>query len=81
VSVIAASAAIIAAVVALLGAREARQTTRVQDLEKGLDGAHEQILAARADREQIWLYCRQLIHHIYVGNPPPPPPPPPGIFD
>ena len=29
----------------------------------------------------LWLYNRQLIDHIYRGNPPPPPTPPAGLYD
>ncbi len=34
-----------------------------------------------ADNQLLWLYNRQLMDHIYRGNPPPPPAPPPGLFD
>jgi hypothetical protein len=34
-----------------------------------------------AHNRMLWLYCRQLIDHIYRGKPPPPPPAPVGLFD
>lgn len=40
-----------------------------------------QLTRWRADNHLLWLHNRQLIDHIYRGNPPPPPPPPPGLFD
>ncbi|GGF30229.1 hypothetical protein GCM10010922_01490 [Microbacterium sorbitolivorans] len=40
-----------------------------------------QLTRWKADNHLLWLHNRQLIDHIYRGNPPPPPPPPPGLFD
>ena len=34
-----------------------------------------------AQNQLLWLYNRQLIDHIYRGNPPPPPTPPAGLYD
>lgn len=35
----------------------------------------------QAENQMLWLYNRQLVDHIYRGNPPPPPAPPAGLFD
>lgn len=40
-----------------------------------------QLAKWKADNQLLWLYSRELIDHIYRGNPPPPPAPPAGLFD
>lgn len=40
-----------------------------------------QLTKWQADNQLLWHYNRQLIDHIYRGNPPPPPAPPAGLFD
>lgn len=35
----------------------------------------------QADNQLLWHYNRQLVDHIYRGNPPPPPAPPAGLFN
>lgn len=40
-----------------------------------------QLTKWQADNQLLWQYNRQLIDHIYRGNPPPPPAPPAGLFD
>lgn len=34
----------------------------------------------RLQSHRVFLHNRQLVDHIYRGNPPPPPPPPEGIW-
>lgn len=40
-----------------------------------------QVSKWQADNQLLWHYNRQLVDHIYRGNPPPPPAPPAGLFD
>lgn len=40
-----------------------------------------QITKIQNDNQLLWHYNRQLVDHIYRGNPPPPPAPPAGLFD
>lgn len=40
-----------------------------------------QLTKWRTDNHLLWTHNRQLIDHIYRGNPPPPPAPPAGLFD
>lgn len=40
-----------------------------------------QIMRTQNDNQLLWHYNRQLVDHIYRGNPPPPPAPPAGLFD
>ena len=34
-----------------------------------------------AQNQRLWFWNRQLVDHIYRGNPPPPPAPPADLFD
>lgn len=81
VALIAACAAILAAGLAFRSSRQARKASRQEQLELQLERAGERLL--RSDRQQqlMWLYCRQLIDHIYKGCPPPPPAPPAGLLN
>lgn len=40
-----------------------------------------QLVRWKQDNRLLWRYNRDLIDHIYRGNPPPPPPPPSELFD
>lgn len=73
--------AIIAGVVALAGAglslhqaQRARRDNRTERLEA-------RIARAERDNRLLWLWCRQLVDHIYRGESPPPPPAPAGLFE
>lgn len=61
-------------IVALRAARRARQESRQERLEARL---------ARSERDNrlLWLWCRQLVDHIYQRAAPPPPPAPAGLFE
>lgn len=74
VAIIAAAAAITAAALAYRQARLARKENRHERLEARL---------ARSERDNrmLWLWCRQLVDHIYSREEPPPPPAPAGLFE
>lgn len=73
VAILALSGSTIAAILAARSARSARSANRVEQLEDTIEQLH-------TDRHMLWFYCRELVDHIYRGNPPPPPAPPEGLF-
>lgn len=74
VAVIGGVVAILAALIAGWQAVRARRENRVARIETRL---------AEYERENrlMWLWCRQLVDHIYRGGDPPPPPAPVGLFE
>lgn len=66
--------AVIGAVALLLGAWIKWRGTRLGQLEKRVDRLERR-------NRSLWLYCRQLIDHIYRGKGPPPPPWPEDLLD
>ncbi len=74
VALISGAFATVAAVIAAWQAVLARRENRVGAIEARLFGLER-------ENRLMWLWCRQLVDHIYRGNPPPPPPAPTGLFD
>jgi len=74
VAVIGALVGIVTAVIGVRAARAARRENRHERLEARL---------ARSERDNrlLWLWCRQLVDHIYRGGTPPPPAAPVGLFE
>lgn len=65
--------ALIVAIVAAAGAYTAARYGRVGKLERRVD-------SLEARERKLWLYCRQLIDHIWRGRGAPPPTPPEDAF-
>lgn len=74
VAIVAAAGGLAGAIVAGLFAARARRESRQERLEARL---------ARSERDNrlLWLWCRQLVDHIYSRAAPPPPPAPAGLFE
>jgi hypothetical protein len=74
VAVIGGIVTVVAAIIAARAARSARRENRQERLEARLSRAEH-------DNRLMWLWCRQLVDHIYRGGTPPPPPAPAGLFE
>lgn len=66
--------AICAAIIAAWQAVRARKENRTARIEERIEDLNR-------ENRLMWLWCRELIDHIYRGGEPPPPPAPPGLFD
>ncbi len=66
-------------VTALSGIVTGKRETDVKSSELLLD-AQRQLKQTMEDNEQLWLWNRQLVDHIWRGAPPPPPKQPEGLF-
>jgi hypothetical protein len=74
VATIAGAFGLVGGLIAVWQASRAARQNRVGQIEKRLFNLER-------ENRLMWMWCRQLVDHIYRGAAPPPPAAPPGLFD
>jgi hypothetical protein len=80
IAIVGAAGAIVGGILtAVVTAHNSRRENDVKSSELLLD-AQRQLKQTMEDNEQLWLWNRQLVDHIWRRAPPPPPNQPAGLF-
>ncbi|MFJ3393995.1 hypothetical protein [Leifsonia aquatica] len=73
--------AIIGGLFGLASAAFAYRQARIARRENRQERLEARLARSERDNRLLWLWCRQLVDHIYRGSAPPPPPAPAGLFE
>lgn len=73
--------AVIGGAAGLGGAAFAYRQARIARRENRQERLEARLARSERDNRLLWLWCRQLVDHIYSRAAPPPPPAPAGLFE
>lgn len=80
-SIVALGVALLAAIATLAGAIFTYIQARAAHRENRQEHLEARLSRTERDNRLLWLWCRELIDHIYRGDDPPPPAAPTRLFE